>query len=834
MKSSKHTTHRNWEGFILHIASPVVLALFLFNLLVFMIIIPSMKQNIIERKKETIKEITLTIISEFKDLHRQENLKILTLEKAQKLALEQIENLRFGSDGKDYFWVTDMYPKMMMHPYRKDLNGQDVTHYSDPSGKRLFFEFVNVVKAKNEGYVDYLWQWKDDSKRIVPKLSFVKAFEPWGWVIGTGIYLEDVEEEISKIIRKVIIYSIVILAFVALLLFYIAGRSFSLELDRQRASKALMESEEKYRILVESSSEGMILTIDNIVVYANKTMLQMLDYQEKEVMSLTLDAVMTGKAETDNTRLIRKDGSLIKVIMTSSNVTIGGKNGFIHTAKYINELEKKDDFLSVMLDELQTSLLMPNSPVKEFMIKPVVCTMDTLIIKAIKIMTESDSSAILIKAAESSTQNKGENNIIGIVTDKDIRKRVVLGGVDVYKPISMIMTSPVLKISDNALLYEVTQLLQKKGIHNLAVEDGFGNIIGLITMNEVLQTQRHPASIMIKSINEANTKDQIIKTMANLPVLVKALLDNGAKIENITRTLSLVSDAVISKFVEFAIERLGSAPSRFAFVVFGSEARGEQTLSTDQDNGIIYADSESKANEDYFLRLGNLVCDWLNEAGYLYCKGEVMARNPKWCQPLSKWKTYFTDCVNAINPNELLDVNVFFDFKVVCGVKDFVDELKQHLFKIVEGNNEFYFHLAQGTLQYKPPLGFFGNIQLKNNDATGSTFNIKSAIIPIVNFTRIYALDKKVKENNTFLRLHCLQEKEILMATMHNELKQALACLMEMRMHHQSRQITKGLKPDNYLSLNELTHIEQSLLKKIFSNILVFQSRLTRDYARTE
>ena len=149
-----------------------------------------------------------------------------------------MQSLRYGDDGKDYFWISDMHPRMIVHPYRPELNGQDLSEYSDRAGKRLFVEFTRLVRADGAGYSEYLWQWKDDERRIVPKLSYVKGFEPWGWIIGTGIYLEDVRVQMSDITRRVIWMSLGFSVLIAGLLVYMTKQSLDLERSDGRGDRA--------------------------------------------------------------------------------------------------------------------------------------------------------------------------------------------------------------------------------------------------------------------------------------------------------------------------------------------------------------------------------------------------------------------------------------------------------------------------------------------------------------------------------------------------------------------------------------------------------------------
>jgi CBS domain-containing protein len=236
----------------------------------------------------------------------------------------------------------------------------------------------------------------------------------------------------------------------------------------------------------------------------------------------------------------------------------------------------------------------------------------------------------------------------------------------------------------------------------------------------------------------------------------------------------------------------------------------------------------------YFLRLGDRVCVGLDAVGYARCKGEVMASNAKWCKPLAAWRAHFSRCVAADDDQALHDMNVLFDFRCAYGEASFAGALREHLREMVAaGQHAFFFHLAQTTLQFKPPLGFFGNIQLESGGEHPSAFSIKNAIIPVVNFARIYAIRHHLEETNTYERLRRLLERGVLMPSSHDELTQAFTLLMQLRLTHQAARACAGAEPDNYIDPGELTQLQRSLLKKVFADIGVFQSRLRTDFART-
>ncbi|HOW65243.1 MAG TPA: DUF294 nucleotidyltransferase-like domain-containing protein [Candidatus Paceibacterota bacterium] len=827
-----------WRYLAINIISPAILTFGLFFGLIFAVIIPSMKKIIIDRKKEMIRELTQAAWSELAGMHEQERQGVLSRTDAQQAAIARIQNMRYGDDGKDYFWISDTQTRMIMHPYRPDLNGQSLLDYSDPAGKRLFVEFTQVVKAQGDGYVDYLWQWKDDENRVVPKLSYVKGFAPWGWIVGTGIYIEDVRDEISRLTRRVLQISLGISLVIAVLLAYIIQQGLLLERQRWRAETALRKSEEKYRLLVEGTTEGVLLVLQDRPVYANKSLLSRLDYTEEELAETPLDkvieAIPNGDEAADGSerraRIFGKQGIPVDVLVASAPVTIGDKSGQIFSVKDITARKKTEETLARLVADLQSMLPLATRSIKASSLPLVACPLDTSIQKAAAIMARAKSSAILVQSPSGDS--------IGIVTDQDLRNRVLAVGHSTACPVSSIMSAPLVRIEDRALLFEAARIMQERSLQHLVVVNELGAILGILTGTEILHAQRHAIGALLGEIQESQTPEELRDCRGKLPVFVKALLESGARVESITRIMTTVSDAVLMRLIHLAEAEIGPPPVAFTFVALGSEAREEQTLATDQDNAIIFADvppEQTSTVQAYFLQLGDKVCNWLDLVGYRRCKGEVMASNRKWCQPLEQWRQYFSECVSAARPQDLLDVNIFFDFRCAFGEAHHVQLLREHLHGLLEDerHNAFFFHLAQSTLQFKAPRGFFGNIHLESSAERPAAFNVKAAIIPLVNFARMYALRHRFEVTNTLERLHRLRDQGLLVPSSHDELVQAFTALMQMRLNHQAAQIGRGLEPDNFIGLRELTQLEHSVLKKIFADITVFQARLETDFART-
>ncbi|MCK4981211.1 MAG: cache domain-containing protein, partial [Candidatus Delongbacteria bacterium] len=291
-----------------------------------------------------------------------------TREEAQEKSIIEIEAMRYGDENKDYFWITDMQPNMVMHPYRTDLKGQDLSDFKDvmnKSGKYLFVEFVKIVKAQKEGYVEYLWQWKDDQTRVVPKLSFVKGIPEWKWIIGTGVYIDDVEDEIALLTKNIMIIFSIIAGVLILILSYVIFQSRRINNDLLQAEAGLTEAKDRYRALVEASNEGHILEVEGENVYSNFTLQKMLGYSGKEISSMkTVDFLvpdskvneygikhlkklssgktMSGEFEA---QVLTKTGETLDVVITTTRTFFLKKKGHVISIRKI--LRKKSNDLSV-------------------------------------------------------------------------------------------------------------------------------------------------------------------------------------------------------------------------------------------------------------------------------------------------------------------------------------------------------------------------------------------------------------------------------------------------------------------------------------------------------
>lgn len=468
-----------------------------------------------------------------------------------------------------------------------------------------------------------------------------------------------------------------------------------------------------------------------------------------------------------------------------------------------------------------------NQPVSEVCTRSLmVCGAELPVRQAAEMMSRRRCSSIFVRGTE------GE--IVGIVTDNDLRRKVIAEGRSIALPVAEIMSSPLKTIPSDVPVFEALMAMMQQGVKHLAVTDARQQVVGVLTNQDVLGRQGQSPLFLVRDIAAASSAEAIEQVHLRLPRIVQALIRAGTPALHVNRFITAISDAVLKRLSELVLKDLEPPPVKFAFMIFGSEGRKEQTLKTDQDNAIVYEDSSSGAAEmvhDYFLKIGTAVCTALDRCGYRFCNADVMAKNPKLCQPLSVWKRRFSEWIHAAEAEDLLYSSIFFDFRVGFGHSDLVVQLREHLLESLVGWSGFFRHLTQNALLQKPPLGFFRNFVLESKGEHRNKFDVKQAMLPIVDYARVYALKGGVAETNTLERLRELMQKGLMPAKECSEIEQAYGFLMQLRLVRQVGAILEdGVAPDNYINPKDLSGIEQRLLKEIFIRIGSLQTRMSFDF----
>ncbi len=453
------------------------------------------------------------------------------------------------------------------------------------------------------------------------------------------------------------------------------------------------------------------------------------------------------------------------------------------------------------------------------------CTADTPIFEAAARMASQRTSCLFVK------DDKGK--IIGYVTDITFRNNVVAKRVDVTNSVDTIMDNPIVSIDSQAYVYEALLMMFRTKTRYLIIRKE-GGYIGFISRTKLLSEQAESPFVFIQSVKLAHSVKELSNKWKTVPEIVTQLLNRGVNAEIVNQVITTVADTIAIKVIETVIDEMGKPPAKFVFMVLGSEGRKEQTLKTDQDNAIIYEDKANEQRElvrEYFLKFAETVSDRLNSIGFSFCEGGFMAKNAKWTHSLSHWKRNYQSWMEEPMPETVMKFSTFFDCRFLFGEPAIIDELKTFLDEELQKPMEKMFLLmAKNALQYEPPLTFFKNIRtttIGNNEV----FDIKKAMTPIVDAVRVYALRNRFFQINTGERLKALKEENIFTETSFNELMQSYYFLMSIRLKNQAKQIIHdNTEPDNLISLNSLTKIEQVTLKEIFKTIENFQSKVRIEF----
>ena len=811
--------------FFLKIIVPAILVIVLFVISFSVIFLPMVEKGFLDRKKEMIRELTNSAWSVIDEYYHETERGNLSEEMAQEMAINKIRSIRYGDEAKDYFWITNMDTKMMMHPYRSDLNGTDVSDYKDAQGTRLFAEAVSKVKESGDGYIDYWWQWKDDSTRIVPKLSYVKGFEPWGWIVATGIYLEDVKEEIKAIRGTIVRITLLFVILISIIIFYITRQSLIIERSRIDAEEELKHSRLKYKMLVEASTESTMMWLEGRLNYFNQPILNQTEYTEEELLNKGMDELFVVQngflSDITNTldqsrnieaMLITKRGREVGVVLTISSIDISEKRGFIFIIKEVTRQLIRDKSTQMLQEELRTSVLQMNAPMKLFVREHETIDMDQCVPEAAELMIRKQTQWLFV--------TKNNKDIVGVLNNDVFVKEAMSGQANQKTKVFQIMKSPVIHVQENLMLFEALLIMEREKTDYLSVRNQQMQTTGFVKKNDLLEAHQNVSLLLVKKIENAELVDQLQSLYDKLPGILSVLLSADSHYQNIVQISIAVSDAITKRVIELAIERTGPPPVDFAFIALGSEGREEQTLKTDQDNAIIYAGTTSGEVNDYFLSLGGMINKWLNDIGYEFCKGKVMASNPKWCQPVSKWKEYFREWVENSDPENILDTSIFFDLRFVYGDRALVKELKDEIVSITDSQAVFFTNLAKSVHRLKA-VTFSEKLE---------TLDLKKALFPVVGFARLYALKNNVNETNTIFRLeHIITSKKMNISFV-EDLLNAYKYLMFLRFRIQTTNILDNKSPGNLIRPDELGNLEKATLKAALSQISDLYTQLGFDF----
>ncbi|MCB0553346.1 MAG: CBS domain-containing protein [Phaeodactylibacter sp.] len=459
---------------------------------------------------------------------------------------------------------------------------------------------------------------------------------------------------------------------------------------------------------------------------------------------------------------------------------------------------------------------------------PVTCLPNTPIREAAAIMTGRQVGSIIVVDEKLAPA--------GIVTDKDFRTKVATGLVSLDKPVTAIMSSPVITVVPDITVADVQIQMVKHRINHLCItEDGTtdSKVIGVLSEHDLMVLQGNNPAILVREVRRCYNAESLRQVRERSESLLKEYIYQEVSIAFISTVMSEVNDEIIKRVIvlsEKEMEQEGheKPEAGFCWLALGSEGREEQLLRTDQDNALLFDNVSDEAYEStkaYYLKLAGKVTYLLNQVGFEYCPGDMMASNPSWCLSLQEWKKQFSEWIFEPSPQAVRFCTIFFDYRPIYGDTVLAEQLTAHIFDSIQDQTVFLAFLGKDALQNPPPLTFFRNFVVENSGEHKDEFDIKSrAMMPLADAARVLILNARVgKINNTFRRFEKLAELEP-----HNqELFEQAADAYEILMRYRALQGLKNHNSGRYFAPSELAKMERINLRNCFQPIKELQALLT-------
>ena len=425
----------------------------------------------------------------------------------------------------------------------------------------------------------------------------------------------------------------------------------------------------------------------------------------------------------------------------------------------------------------------------------------------------------------------------GIVTDRDLRGKVVAEGRDSAATAATdVMSTPLITMEASAYGFEALLEMTRRGIHHVVVVDA-GRFAGVVSSHDFLRLETtHPVTVA-GEIALAPAVDDLARLGTRITALVRRLVNEGGTPYDVGRIVAELNDRTVQRVLELATRSgaIGPPPVPFSWLAFGSEARREQTLRTDQDNGLAYADPPPAAAADvaaYFARLAAEVNGALVRIGFPECPAGIMASNPEWCQPVGVWTNRFRHWMEESGPEEVLAACIFFDLRPVGGVEEPASALRTVVETGAPGSRRLLGLLARDVVERSVPLTIFGNVRVARSGPQRDTVDVKGGGgLQLVGAARVHALALGLAETNTVDRFRTAAARGVYDEAEGREITDAHELLQRLRLVHQLGCLERGERPDNRINPKRLSHADGLLLRDALRTVTHVQAGLRERYA---
>jgi CBS domain-containing protein len=456
--------------------------------------------------------------------------------------------------------------------------------------------------------------------------------------------------------------------------------------------------------------------------------------------------------------------------------------------------------------------------------KPVTCTPETPARTAVAAMHDMGVGSIIIARADQVP--------LGIFTLRDLRRIVADPQTDLNTPIQQFMSGNPVSLPGNATAFEAALLMARHHFAHLVIVEK-GKLTGVISERDLFSLQRVNLVHIARTLANAPSIEALANMQVEVGHLTETMIAHGATAEQINRLVTLLNDYTTRQAIRLCIKEHGDPGIEFSWLCFGSAGRREQTMLTDQDNGIIFdaADAtQAAAIRLKLLPLAAKVNAALARCGFTLCPGNIMASNPKLCLSRMEWQTWFDRFIDAATPQNLLNSCIYFDLRVQWGQNNQIDGVWDHISERIRLNSLFQRMLAEAALQRRPPLGMFSHfVTQKAGDVKGVDLK-KEGLSPFVDAARVLSLAHGIRETSTLGRLRALAEAGVLEKQDVNAWDEACQFIQLLRLRWQLAAQREGRELSNLVPPSKLNQLDQRILKEAFRQAQRLQRKLAWSY----
>jgi len=454
--------------------------------------------------------------------------------------------------------------------------------------------------------------------------------------------------------------------------------------------------------------------------------------------------------------------------------------------------------------------------------EPVSCGPDTPIGEVLRSMQSRKIGSMLVVDEA--------RHPLGIFTRHDVLDRIALAGCPLTTPVSAVMTPDPLTLPAESSAYEAALLIADRGIRHIPVIEG-GRVTGVVTERDLFALQRVSLRAIHRTIAAAGDIEELRAASGDIRRLARVMLGQGVSAQHLTMIVSTLNDALTRRLIELELPRHGLHGLRWSWLAFGSEGRLEQTISTDQDNGLVFdsSDADADAVRTRMLPFARAVNAALDACGFPLCKGNIMAGNADWCLSLEEWRRMFSGWVANTDPQAVLGAVIFFDLRHLHGDAGLAETLRGHVNALCHGNARFRRELAREALRARPPLGLISDFITEEEGPQAGTLDLKASGSRLfTDAARVMALAANVSQTSTVDRLRQSGSALGVPPAETESFAEAFHFLQTLRLRSQIGSET-GSGP-NRIAPAQLNEVDRRILKESLRQARKLQARLALDY----